>query len=230
MNDRYPVEDLEKAIGWEFKNKDYIETAITHSSYMNERVMNVKEDYERQEFLGDAVLELMVSEFLFNTYKDMDEGRLTKMRSSMVCEPSLAVCAKELNLSEYIRVGKGDEMQGSRYRDSIVSDVFEAVIGALYLDGGMEAARDFIERFVLKDHEKKIAFTDSKSMLQDHVQKNGMTLEYALVGQKGPDHDRTYEMAVFINGKEAARGEGHTKKSAQQQAAYIAYEKIKDGK
>lgn len=230
MNGRYPVEDLEKAIGWDFRNKDYINTALTHSSCMNERVINIKEDYERLEFLGDAVLELTVSEYLFNTYTDMDEGKLTKLRSSLVCEPSLALCAKELELSEYIRVGKGDDMQGSRYRDSIVSDVFEAVIGAMYLDGGMDAARAFVERFVLKDHEKKTAFTDSKSILQNYVQKNGMTLEYKLVAQNGPDHDRTYEMAALINGKEEARGKGHTKKAAQQQAAYIAYEKIKDGK
>ncbi|MBQ7463537.1 MAG: ribonuclease III [Lachnospiraceae bacterium] len=230
MNDRYPIEKLEESIGWQFREKEYLLAAITHASYMNERVMNKKEDYERQEFLGDAILEFLVSEYFFHNYEDMDEGRLTKLRASLVCEPSLAVCAKELELSEYIRMGKGDDMQGSRYRDSIVSDVFEALIGALYLDGGMEAARPFVERFVLKDHEKKIAFTDSKSTLQNHVQKNGMTLEYRLVGQTGPDHDRIYEMAAVINGKEAARGKGHTKKAAEQQAAFAAYEKIKDGK
>ena len=196
---------------------------------MNERVMNRTQDYERQEFLGDAVLELVVSEFLFNTYPDMDEGKLTKLRSSLVCEPSLALCAKEISLSEYIRMGKGDDIHGSRYRDSIVSDVFEALIGALYLDGGLDVAKPFIERFVLKDHEKKTAFVDSKSMLQNHVQKNGMSLEYILVGQEGPDHDRIYEMAAVINGKEKARGKGHTKKAAEQQAARAAYEMIKDG-
>ncbi|MCR5650459.1 MAG: ribonuclease III [Lachnospiraceae bacterium] len=230
MNDRYPIEDLEKAAGWTFKEKDYLLTAVTHSSYMNERVINIKEDYERQEFLGDAVLELIVSRFLFDKYPDLDEGRLTKLRSSLVCEPSLALAARRIGLSEYIRMGKGDDMQGSRYRDSIISDVFEALIGALYLDGGMDAAKPFVEKYVLEDHEKKAAFVDSKSLLQTHVQRNGMKLEYKLVGQKGPDHDRVYEMAAVINGNEAARGTGHTKKAAEQQAAYIAYEKIKDGK
>ncbi len=230
MNNKYPIEDLEKAAGHKFNNKDYLLTAVTHSSLMNERVINVTQDYERQEFLGDAVLELTVSDYLFRTYPDMDEGELTKLRASLVCEPTLAFCAKQLNLSDHILMGKGDDMQGSRYRDSIVSDVFEALIGAIYLDAGLEEARKFVMKFVLEDHEKKVLFTDSKTNLQRYVQQLGHKLEYDLVSQSGPEHDRIFEMAVIINGEEVARGSGHTKKSAQQHAAYYAYEKLKDGK
>ncbi len=230
MNNKYPIEDLEKAIGYKFKNRDYLLTALTHSSLMNERVINITEDYERQEFLGDAVLELTVSDYLFHIYSEMDEGELTKLRASLVCEPTLAFCAGALNLSEFILMGKGDDMQGSRYRDSVVSDVFEAVIGGIYLDGGLEAARAFVEEFVLKDHKKKVLFTDSKTNLQSYVQKHGLTLEYKLTGESGPDHDRVFEMAAIVNGREMARGTGHTKKNAQQHAAYLAFEKLKDGK
>ena len=230
MNNKYPIEELEKRIGYKFNNRDYLVTALTHSSLMNERVINTTDDYERQEFLGDAVLELVVSDRIFKDKPDMDEGRMTKLRSSLVCESSLAASAKTFELSEFILMGKGDDLQGSRYRDSVVSDVFEAVTGAIYLDGGLKKAADFIDRFLLNDYEHKAFFVDSKTNLQSYVQKNGSSLEYRLVGQSGPDHDREFVMAVYIDGKEVARGRGHSKKLAEQHAAYEAYGRINDGK
>jgi len=230
MNNRYPVLELEKRIGWEFKNKDYLNTALTHSSLMNERVINITGDYERQEFLGDAVLELIVSDRIFKENPGFDEGKLTNLRSSLVCERSLALAAKELELSEFILMGRGDDIQGSRYRDSVVSDVFEALIGALYLDGGMEAATAFVNRFVLKDYKNRVLYTDSKSILQTYVQQRGMTLQYELLEETGPDHDRNFVMAALIDGREEGRGSGKSKKLAEQAAAYEAYLNLKSGK
>ncbi len=228
MNNRYPVEELEKRIGWTFKNREYLVTALTHSSLMNERVVNITGDYERQEFLGDAVLELIVSDRIFRDNPDLDEGRLTSLRSSLVCERSLALSAKEIGLSEFILLGKGDDMQGSRYRDSIVSDVFEALIGGIYLDGGIDAARDFVDRMILNDYKNRAILTDSKTNLQTYAQKNGLSLTYELVSESGPDHDRVFVMAAVIDGKEAARGSGRSKKLAEQSAAYEAYKKIRE--
>ncbi len=220
------AEELMKKTGWNFRNKEYLITALTHASLINERTINKTGDYERQEFLGDAVLELVVSDYLFRTRSELNEGELTKLRSSLVCEQTLARCAKELELSEYILLGKGEEKLGSRYHDSIVSDVFEAVIGALYLDGGMEPAKVFIERYVLKDYREKALFVDSKSLLQLHVQRKGQELTYRLLSETGPDHARVYEMAAMVDGKELGKGTGRTKKAAEQQAAYQALKTI----
>lgn len=229
MNNKYPIEKLMDTIGWKFKNPEYLMTALTHSSMKNERVINKGDDYERQEFLGDAVLELIVSDYLFRTGTNMNEGEMTKLRASIVCEPTLAFCAKELELSEYILLGHGEDMAGSRYRDSIVSDVFEAIIGALYLDAGIEQARAFIDKYVLKDMEHKILFVDSKTSLQSLVQKQGGTLEYVLLEESGPDHARQYRMAAVINGDQTAEGTGRSKKMAEQHAAYEALIKINEG-
>ncbi len=226
MNENRSAEELMKKTGWDFRNKDYLITALTHASLVNERTINKTEDYERQEFLGDAVLELVVSDYLFYTRSELNEGEMTKLRSSLVCEQTLAGCAKELELSEYILLGKGEEKLGSRYHDSIVSDVFEAVIGALYLDGGLEPAKAFIERYVLKDYREKALFVDSKSLLQLYVQKRGKELSYRLLSETGPDHARVYEMAAVIDGKELGKGTGRTKKAAEQQAAYRALKTI----
>ncbi len=226
MNNRYPIEELEKRIGREFRNREYLYTAITHSSLMNERVINSSEDYERQEFLGDAVLELIVSDRIFRDNPGLDEGKLTSLRASLVCERSLAEAAKQLELSEFILMGKGDDMQGSRYRDSVVSDVFEAVIGALYLDGGLKAAEEFVNSFVLKDYKKKVLYTDSKTNLQRYVQCRGLSLQYELIEESGPDHDRKFVMAAVIDGREEGRGTGKSKKLAEQSAAYEAYIKL----
>ena len=165
-------QELEKKIGYTFQNRALLKQAVTHSSFANEQKINRQKHYERLEFLGDAVLELVSSDFLFQTHPEMPEGQLTKLRASMVCEPALAYCAKDLTLDSYIQLGKGEEATGGRYRDSIVSDVMEAVIGAIYLDGGMEPARTYIHRFILSDLENKQLFLDSKTNLQEYMQQN----------------------------------------------------------
>lgn len=220
---RYPLDELIEKIGYQYKDKTLLEQALTHSSYANEQKINKSKNYERLEFLGDAVLELVSSEFLFNTNPDMPEGQLTRTRASMVCEPALAYCAREFELEKYIRLGKGEEMTGGRYRDSIISDVMEAVIGSLYLDGGFSAAHDFIHKFILSDLEDKILFYDAKTVLQEMVQetKDG-TLSYELISEEGPDHNKMFKVEAHINGKALTQGCGRTKKAAEQQAAYEA--------
>lgn len=217
------MEELEQKIGYRFRDRGLLRQALTHSSFANEQKINRYPDYERLEFLGDAVLELVSSDFLFHENPQMPEGKLTKLRSSMVCEPALAYCARELTLGEYILLGRGEEAAGGRKRDSITSDVMEALIGALYLDGGFAAAHDFIHRFVLSDLEHKILFYDSKTVLQETVQATeGSVLSYELTGETGPDHDKEFLVEVSIDGKVMGSGRGRTKKAAEQQAAYEA--------
>jgi len=220
---RYPLDELVEKIGYQYKDKTLLEQALTHSSFANEQKINKSMNYERLEFLGDAVLELVSSEFLFRTNPDMPEGQLTRTRASMVCEPALAYCARDLELNKYIRLGKGEEMTGGRYRDSIISDVMEAVIGSLYLDGGFDVAHDFIHRFILSDLENKILFYDAKTVLQEIVQKTpGNVLTYELISEEGPDHNKLFRVEASINGKALTHGCGRTKKAAEQQAAYDA--------
>ena len=226
MNNRYPMETLEEKIGYKFKDRNLLLTALTHSSYKNEAEGEGRDDYERQEFLGDAVLELVSSDFLFSHYPDMREGEMTKLRASLVCEPTLAESAKEFSLSDYIFLGRGEDRQDSRNKDSIVSDVFEALIGGIFLDSGIESAKEFIYRFVLNDIEHKTLFTDSKSKLQDVVQAEGWTLEYKLVDESGPEHMKCFTMAAVINGTEQARAKGSSKKNAEQKAAYECLKKL----
>ncbi len=216
------LKKLEAKIGYEFKKKELLLQALTHSSFSNEQKVNKLKDYERLEFLGDAVLELLSSRFFFDTYPDMSEGEMTRLRSSMVCEPALAFCARELSLGEFILLGKGEEATGGRKRDSIISDVMEAVIGAVYLDGGIGEAEKFIHKYILSDLENKQLFYDSKTLLQEKMQKQGRTIAYELVSETGPDHDKVFTVEVVIDGQTMARGEGRNKKSAQQQAAYQA--------
>lgn len=219
---------LEERIGYTFKNKSLLNQALTHSSYANERKINKTEDYERLEFLGDAVLELISSDFLFHENPDVAEGKLTKLRSSMVCEPALAYCAKEIELGSFIRLGKGEEATGGRGRDSITSDVMEAVIGALYLDGGLQIAHDFIHRFILSDLENKKLFYDSKTVLQEMVQASEFeSFEYKLVREEGPDHDKLFAVDAILDGNVIGSGEGKTKKAAEQMAAYEAIKVLK---
>ena len=220
MNNRYPVKVLEDKIGYEFKDKELLLTALTHSSYRNEPDGKKRDDYERQEFLGDAVLEVVTSEFLYHHYPDMREGEMTKLRASLVCEQTLAEDAKKIDLSDFILLGRGEDRQNSRYKDSIVSDVLEAIIGGIFLDSGLDEARQFIVRFVLDDIEHKKLFVDSKSRLQDEIQARGWSLEYVLVGEKGPEHMKCFTMAAMINGTEYARADGSSKKGAEQKAAY----------
>lgn len=197
---------------------------------MSKKINKLK-NYERLEFLGDAVLELISSEFLYNENVDMPEGQLTRMRASMVCEPALAYCARDISLNSYILLGKGEEATGGRTRDSIISDVMEAVIGAIFLDGGIENAKKFIYRFVLSDLENKILFLDSKTLLQEEIQKkNTAQLRYELVGETGPDHDKQFHVEAYLNNQLIGCGVGRTKKSAEQQAAYEALLKMKGRK
>ncbi|MBR0409984.1 MAG: ribonuclease III [Eubacterium sp.] len=213
--------ELEEIIGYSFKDKNLLLLALTHSSYANEHKKNKKSNNERLEFLGDAVLELTISDYLFREYPDRDEGKLTKLRSSLVCEYTLAICARDISLGRYLLLSKGEDLTGGRERDSILSDAFEAVIGAIYLDGGLDKAAGFIHENLLKDVEDKSLFYDAKTILQEIVQAGESgKLTYKLLGEKGPDHNKEFEVKVFIGEKAYAGGVGKTKKGAEQIAAY----------
>ncbi len=230
-NRKEALKELQQKIGYQFKDETLLKQALTHSSFANEQKINKLGNYERLEFLGDAVLELVSSEFLFNENKDMPEGQLTRLRASMVCEPALAYCARDISLGAYILLGKGEESTGGRKRDSIISDVMEAVIGAIFLDGGIDNAKKYIYRFVLSDLEDKILFMDSKTLLQEEIQKNNTAqLRYELVGETGPDHDKEFSVEAYLDEKLIGTGVGRTKKAAEQQAAYEALVRIKGKK
>lgn len=222
------LKELEEIIGYKFKNRHYLEQAMTHSSYANEKKLGKLGCNERLEFLGDAVLELISSDVLYARFPQIPEGELTKKRASLVCEPSLAYCARQFGLPEYLLLGKGEDMTGGRSRDSIVSDATEALLGAIYLDGGFDCARAFVLNFILNDMEHKQLFYDSKTILQELVQEDGkQPVEYVLTGESGPDHNKQFEVQVRINGVPRGMGTGHTKKAAEQAAAYQAIRKIK---
>lgn len=207
----YTLEELEKRIGYRFRDPMLLKQALTHSSYTNEQKINKYGHYERLEFLGDAVLELVSSDFLYHTYSEEAEGKLTRLRASMVCEPALAFCARDLELGKFMFLGKGEENTGGRERDSITSDVMEAVIGAIYLDGGLEKAGEFIHRFILSDLENKELFMDSKTKLQEYVQSLYKTdLTYRLLNETGPEHDKKFETEVLIGEKPVGTGTGRT--------------------
>ena len=201
---------------------------MTHSSFTNEQKINHYEHYERVEFLGDAVLELVSSEFLFLENPTMSEGNLTKTRASAVCEQALAITARELELGKFMLFGKGEEATGGRERDSIIADAVEALIGAIYLDGGMEEAKRFIYTFVLNDLEHKKLFYDAKSILMEEVQKiKAGELSYVLLKEEGPEHNKQFFVAAMLKDKQIGTGAGRTKKAAEQQAAYEALMKMK---
>ena len=222
------LKELEKKIGYDFRDFFLLKTAMMHSSYTNERHLEKYRCNERLEFLGDAVLELVSSEFLFRESPKVSEGELTKTRASMVCEPSLAMCARDIGLGDYLLLGKGEEATGGRKRDSITSDAMEALIGAIYLDGGFTSAKEFIHRFVLTDLEDKKLFYDSKTILQEMVQADrNREISYRLVGEKGPDHNKSFSVEVLIGGDVYGAGQGRTKKAAEQQAAYEAILKLR---
>ena len=214
--------ELEKTIGYVFQNKKLLENAMRHSSYANEHKQSGMKDNERLEFLGDAVLELSSSDFLYRHYPNMREGDMTKLRASIVCEPTLAQCASVIELGSFLRLGKGEERTGGRNRDSVVSDAMEALIGAVYLDGGFTNAKEFVERFILNDMEKKKLFFDSKTILQEIVQSSfkGEKISYRLVREEGPDHDKNFVVKLFIGDRGFEEGSGRTKKAAEQKAAY----------
>ncbi len=213
--------EFEKKIGYQFQDQKLLTQALTHSSYANERHIGKHADNERLEFLGDAVLEIVSSEFLFHKYPNHPEGELTRLRASMVCEPTLAFCTRELELGKYLLLGKGEEQTGGRERKSILSDALEAVIGAIYLDGGFANAKEFIFRFVLNDIEHKQLFYDSKTILQELVQGNfSQELHYHLLSEEGPDHDKKFVVEARIGKDVYGQGVGRTKKGAEQEAAY----------
>ena len=219
---------LEKHIGYEFKDKSILVRAMTHSSYANEKKLKKQESNERLEFLGDAVLELAISEYLFQNSPKLSEGELTKTRASLVCEPALAFCAKGIDLGRYLYLGKGEESTGGRGRDSIISDSLEALIGAIYLDGGFTRAKEFIEGHVLRDLENKKLFYDSKTILQELAQASGEErISYQLIKEEGPDHEKVFTVEVKMGNKVLGNGTGKTKKSAEQEAAYNAIKVLK---
>lgn len=217
------IEEFEKIIDYSFNNKELIKEALTHSSYANEHRLTDIGNNERLEFLGDAVLEILISEYLFNQYPNEPEGYLTKMRASIVCEPTLALCSKDIRLGDFLLLGKGEELTGGRERKSITSDAFEAVIGAIYLDGGFANAKEFIEKFILADIKNKQLFYDSKTILQEIIQAKGdKNLVYKLVAENGPDHNKQFEVNAILDDEVVGKGVGRTKKAAEQEAAYNA--------
>ena len=224
------VEELQSVIGYEFKDKSLIVQAMTHSSYANEMHLSKHSDNERLEFLGDAVLEIVTSRFLYLNYPDYSEGDLTKLRASLVCEPTLAYCTKEIDLGKYVRLARGEDKSGGRLRKSILSDALEALIGAIYLDGGMDEASDFIKKYILTDIDQKILFYDCKTNLQEVVQaKHNGNVEYQLLAEEGPAHNKTFCAAVLYHDEVLGKGKGHTKKAAEQEAAYQALLNINEG-
>ena len=221
---------MEKRIGYSFKEKRLLRQAMTHSAFANEHNIDKLRCNERLEFLGDAVLEVVSSDFLYHRYADKPEGELTKIRASVVCEPTLAFCASEIELGSYLMLGKGEESTGGRNRNSVVSDAMEALIGAIYLDGGFANAKEFVHQFVLNDLEHKQLFYDSKTILQEIVQarENEEALEYEILKESGPDHNKVFEVRAVLGGQEIGRGTGRTKKAAEQVAAYRGILKLRE--
>lgn len=219
------IQQLQQVIHYQFHNITFLEVALTHSSYANEMRHQVRYN-ERQEFLGDAVLSIIVSDYLFNNYT-VPEGDLTKLRAALVCERSLDVMANKIGLGDYLRLGHGEEMTGGRTRPSIIADAFEALIAAIYLDSGIESAREFVLPFVIEmlEHDDSLSFKDYKTILQEIIQQNPEEkLVYKLVGEKGPDHDKRFVVEVLLNSNVIGKGQGRSKKTAEQMAAKEALE------
>ena len=212
--------ELEKKIGYEFNDINLLVTAMTHTSFANELKVNKTDSYERLEFLGDAILEYIVSEYLFLKKKEYEEGRLTKLRASLVCEFTLSQISESLGYGNSVRLSKGEAQTGGRTRKSILCDLFESVLGAMYLDGGMECAKKFVHRFLLDDVETHSLFYDAKSTLQEHCQKHGSDLHYELIDEKGPEHNKIFISEAVIDGQVKAVGEGSNRKASEQMAAY----------
>ena len=222
------LKELEKKLQYEFHDKNLFSQALTHSSYANEHRLDHSRCNERLEFLGDAVLEIVTSDFLYHKYDALPEGDLTKIRASIVCEPTLAYCAGDIRLGEYLLLGKGEEATGGRAGNTVVSDAMEALIGAIYLDGGFTNAKEFIHRFILTDLENKKLFYDSKTILQEIVQADMEEgISYHLIKEEGPDHNKSFTVEVKIGETVYGTGSGRTKKAAEQEAAYKAILKLK---
>lgn len=226
------IKDLENAIGYRFDNISLLQNALAHSSYANERWHNSLMSNERLEFLGDSVLGMLVAEHLYRNFPDRPEGELTRMRADMVCETSLAVIADRIGLGSHLLLGHGEEQGGGRNRASILADAVESVIAACFLDGGMDAAKAFVDRFVLSNVPvKQMTNKDYKTALQELVQqKKNQLLTYDLVGESGPDHNKQFRVQVSLNGEPVGQGEGSSKKRAEQDAARAALESLFPGK
>lgn len=220
------MNSLEKRLNYKFKNIDLLKNALVHSSYANEIRGNVHSN-ERLEFLGDSVLSIIVSEHLYNKFPNMPEGELTRMRASLVCEKSLCEFSRELGIGNYLKLGKGEDKNGGRERDSILADAFEAVLAAVYLDGGMDAAKAHIMNTVLRDikHCEDDTFKDYKTTLQEVIQRNPEeSVSYILVNESGPDHNKSFTVEVHLNSNVIGKGTGKSKKQAEQMAAKQALE------
>lgn len=215
------LDEFQNRIGYQFNDINMLKNALTHSSYANEIKLKKVSNNERLEFLGDAVLELTSSDYIYRN-NQMSEGEMSRLRASIVCEPTLAMCARSFGLQKYIMLGKGEELTGGRERDSIISDACEALIGSIYIDGGFANAKEFIEKFILNDLENKKLFYDSKTILQEVVQARGLDVEYEQISEAGPEHDKTFVVSAKCSDLFHVQASGHTKKAAQQKAAYEA--------
>ncbi len=221
------MDQLEKRLGYSFQNRALLENAITHSSYANENRSKGLQSNERLEFLGDSVLGMVTADYLFRTHPELPEGDLTRTRAVLVCEGSLVEMARTLDLGRCLLLGKGEDAGGGRERPSILADATEAVIAAIYLDGGLGSARKIITRFILDAEEEKLGSRDHKTALQELVQRDaGQVLEYQLIRSSGPDHAKVFEVAVLLNGEQTGSGAGRSKKEAEQAAARAAIEKL----
>lgn len=215
--------ELERELGYEFQNPALLENALTHSSYANENRGRSLGSNERLEFLGDSVLGMVVADYLYRAHPDLPEGDLTRTRAALVCEGSLVEVAHALGLGNYLKLGRGEDAGGGRARPSIQADAVEAVLAAVYLDGGIGSARKIIRRFILDREQEKGASRDYKTALQELVQReSGQVLQYRLTGSSGPDHAKVFSVEVDLNGRSVGRGEGHSKKEAEQNAAKAA--------
>ena len=215
------MKNFEEYLGYKFKNSDLLKNALAHSSYANE-VHSKNGSNERLEFLGDSVLSIIVSEYLFNNYKELPEGELTKLRASLVCEKTLCIFAKELHIGDFLLLGKGEAQNHGNERASILADAFEAVLAAIFLDGGMEVAKKHVLRFVIPELENREfeLFKDYKTSLQEVIQRNPEErLTYVLIDESGPDHDKRFTVEVHLNSNVIGTGSGRSKKQAEQQAA-----------
>ncbi len=223
---RADLREFQERIGYTFADEALLIRAFTHSSWANEQKERTQ-DYERLEFLGDAVLEVTASEFLYERYPELPEGELTKKRAAMVCEMALAHCARSIDIGRYLYLGRGEEAAGGRERDAILADVCEATAGAIYLDGGFEPARSFVTRFILENQKELRLFFDSKTLLQEIVQGRKLPeLSYTITGSRGPEHRRIFTCEVRIGSEKMGEGEGTSKKIAEQNAAHEALLKL----
>ena len=224
------IEEVEKILGYTFKDKTILMTGLTHSSYANDYLGSSTRGNERLEFLGDAILDMVIGADLYYRFPEKQEGFMSKLRAEIVCEEALGKVAEETHLNEYMLLGKGEEVKGGRKRYSITSDLVEALIAAVYVDGGILPAIDTVNKLMASTIERasKDRFpADYKTRLQEYFQKNGKIMpEYRIVGEEGPDHDKTFTAAVFLSGKELARGVGRSKKEAELRAAQEALKDI----